>query len=162
MLFDVYPAKIYLFKVNNRKTRKRCEICSKTPISISPENFRKPKVVKFLLNKITWRTDLTSTYQKWHIRLYKCQTIAWVILKKTLIVKYILKVTKNNITKIVRNFTYFKLILLQYRNQFIGFTVNQLTGHNMIRALPVTGITHTWSLPPSMKHILRQSGGLSN
>ena len=28
----VYPANIYLFKVNNRNTRKRCEICSKLTI----------------------------------------------------------------------------------------------------------------------------------
>ena len=27
-----YPANIYLFKVNNRNTRKRCEICSKLTI----------------------------------------------------------------------------------------------------------------------------------
>ena len=27
-----YPGNIYLFKVNNRKTRKRCEICSKSTI----------------------------------------------------------------------------------------------------------------------------------
>ena len=27
-----YPASIYLFKVNNRNTRKWCEICSKLPI----------------------------------------------------------------------------------------------------------------------------------
>ena len=30
------PAKIYLFKVNNRNTRKRCEICSKFKIK-TPE-----------------------------------------------------------------------------------------------------------------------------
>ena len=34
-----YPANIYLFKVNNRNTRKRCEICSKftlkTPVFIA-------------------------------------------------------------------------------------------------------------------------------
>ena len=28
----LFPANIYLFKVNNRNTRKRCEICSKLTI----------------------------------------------------------------------------------------------------------------------------------
>ena len=32
---DVNPANIYLFKVNNRNTRKMCEICSKLPIKIT-------------------------------------------------------------------------------------------------------------------------------
>ena len=30
--YSLYPAKIYLFKVNNRNTRKRCEICLKLTI----------------------------------------------------------------------------------------------------------------------------------
>ena len=30
--FCIYPANIYLFKVNNRNTRKRREICSKLTI----------------------------------------------------------------------------------------------------------------------------------
>ena len=29
------PANIYMFKVNNRNTRKRCEICSKLAIKTS-------------------------------------------------------------------------------------------------------------------------------
>ena len=32
MLFQTYTANNYLFKVNNRNTRKRCEICSKLTI----------------------------------------------------------------------------------------------------------------------------------
>ena len=31
-----YPAKIYLLKINNRNTRKKCEICSKLTIK-TPE-----------------------------------------------------------------------------------------------------------------------------
>ena len=31
----VFPASIYLFKVNNRNTRARCEICSKLKIKTS-------------------------------------------------------------------------------------------------------------------------------
>ena len=31
-----YPANIYLFKINNRNSRKRCEICSKLTIK-TPE-----------------------------------------------------------------------------------------------------------------------------
>ena len=34
---DRTPANIYLFKVNNRKTRKKCEICSKSAIK-TPEH----------------------------------------------------------------------------------------------------------------------------
>ena len=32
---DLTPAQIYLFNVNSRNTRKRCEICSKLTIKIS-------------------------------------------------------------------------------------------------------------------------------
>ena len=32
---DTNPANIYLFKVNNKNTRKRCEICSKSTIKTS-------------------------------------------------------------------------------------------------------------------------------
>ena len=32
----IFPANIYLFKVNNRNTRKRCKICSKLAIK-TPE-----------------------------------------------------------------------------------------------------------------------------
>ena len=31
-MFNTFPAGIYLHKVNNRNTRKRCEICSKLTI----------------------------------------------------------------------------------------------------------------------------------
>ena len=33
---ELFPVNIYLFKVNNRSTRKRCEICSKLAIK-TPE-----------------------------------------------------------------------------------------------------------------------------
>ena len=35
-LYAINPVNIYLFKVNNRNTRKRCEICSKLTIK-TPE-----------------------------------------------------------------------------------------------------------------------------
>ena len=35
-IFPLFPANIYLFKVSNRNTRERCEICSKLTIK-SPE-----------------------------------------------------------------------------------------------------------------------------
>ena len=49
-----YPAGIYLFKVNNRNTRTRCEICSKLTIK-TPER-RHWAVVTFIhcKNKIFW------------------------------------------------------------------------------------------------------------
>ena len=36
-----FPANIYLFKVNNRNTRKRCEICSKLTMKISERRYRR-------------------------------------------------------------------------------------------------------------------------
>ena len=39
-LINPYPANIYFFKVNNRGTRKKCEICSKLTIK-SPERRRR-------------------------------------------------------------------------------------------------------------------------
>ena len=35
----VYPAGIYLLKVNNRNTRTRCEICSKLTIKTSERRY---------------------------------------------------------------------------------------------------------------------------
>ena len=40
------PANIYLFKVNNRKNRKRCEICSKLIIK-TPEQRHSGFIVNF-------------------------------------------------------------------------------------------------------------------
>ena len=34
--FNIYPANIYLFKVNNMSTKKMCDICSKLTIK-TPE-----------------------------------------------------------------------------------------------------------------------------
>ena len=46
-----YPINIYLFKVNNRNTKKRWEVCSKLPIN-TPERRRS-----------FWRKQLTATSQ---------------------------------------------------------------------------------------------------
>ena len=50
-IFTKNPANIYLFNVNNRSTRKRCEICSKLTIK-TPERRQEVKqelktVIKF-------------------------------------------------------------------------------------------------------------------
>ena len=37
--FILYPANINMFKVNNRSTRTRCEICSKLTIKTSERRF---------------------------------------------------------------------------------------------------------------------------
>ena len=42
------PAIIYLFKVNNRNTRKRCKICSKLTIK-TPEHHHYPRSVVFVV-----------------------------------------------------------------------------------------------------------------
>ena len=39
---DCFPDNIYLFKVNNRKTKKRLEICSKLPIKTPGRRPRRP------------------------------------------------------------------------------------------------------------------------
>ena len=49
-LYQTFPANIYVLKVNNRNTRKRCEICSKLTIK-TPENVI-DVVLLFLL--LTW------------------------------------------------------------------------------------------------------------
>ena len=43
---DMYPAKIYLFKVNNRNSRKMCKICSKLTIK-TPERRSGVFIVNF-------------------------------------------------------------------------------------------------------------------
>ena len=47
-LMSVYPAKIYLFKVNNRNTRKRCEMSSKLTIKKQERRCRRSSV--FIVN----------------------------------------------------------------------------------------------------------------
>ena len=48
---DIYTANIYLLKVNNRNTRKRCEICSKLAINISERcHWRRSGVLLLTLN----------------------------------------------------------------------------------------------------------------
>ena len=41
IFFSVVPANIYLFKVNNRNTRKSCEICSQLPIKTPERHWRR-------------------------------------------------------------------------------------------------------------------------
>ena len=38
MLYQLYPAKIFLFEVDNRNTRERCETCSKLTVK-TPETY---------------------------------------------------------------------------------------------------------------------------
>ena len=44
-----YSAAYYMFKVNNRNTRTRCEICSKLTIN-TPERCQSPRSVVFIVN----------------------------------------------------------------------------------------------------------------
>ena len=46
---DEFPAGIYLFKVNNRNTRTRCEICSKLTIN-TPERRQWRRSGVFIVN----------------------------------------------------------------------------------------------------------------
>ena len=46
---ETTPANVYLFKFNNRNTRKRCKICSKLTIK-TPERRRWRRSVVFILN----------------------------------------------------------------------------------------------------------------
>ena len=54
-----FPGNIYLFKVNNRNTKKRCEICSKLTIK-KHQNDVNDVVPVFLL--LTW--NIFHTYFK--------------------------------------------------------------------------------------------------
>ena len=54
-----YPANIYFFKVNNRNTRKSCEICSKLTIKI-PE---RRQMFDLVLNMpLVYSTSILSDY----------------------------------------------------------------------------------------------------
>ena len=46
-LVDLFSINIYLFKVNNRNTRKRCEICSKLTIKILERRHSSIFIVNF-------------------------------------------------------------------------------------------------------------------
>ena len=48
-LTNAFPASIYLFKVNNRNTRTRCEICSKLTIK-TPERRQRCRYSVFIVN----------------------------------------------------------------------------------------------------------------
>ena len=48
-LYQSFPANIYVLKVNNRNTRKRCEICSKLTIKI-PEQRHWRRSTVFTVN----------------------------------------------------------------------------------------------------------------
>ena len=50
--YQYFPANIYLFKVNNRNTRKRCEICSKLTITFTP--FSGVSIVDFEHVIVSW------------------------------------------------------------------------------------------------------------
>ena len=45
---SIYPVNIYLFKVNNKNNRKRCEICSKLTIKTTERHWRRSDV--FIVN----------------------------------------------------------------------------------------------------------------
>ena len=48
------PANIYLFKVNNRNTRKRCEICSKLTIKTPVRRFSSASIFDFEHVNVSW------------------------------------------------------------------------------------------------------------
>ena len=53
-----YPDNIYLFKVNNRDTRKRCGICSKLTIKTCFPPFSSISVVEFEQVNVSWVTTI--------------------------------------------------------------------------------------------------------
>ena len=48
---NIIPANIYMFNINNRKTRKRCEICCKLTINISKVNMFKHNESKNIMKQ---------------------------------------------------------------------------------------------------------------
>ena len=55
-----FPANIYLFKVNNRNTRKRCEICSKLTIATPEQHVSSFSIVDFGKVNISWLTSYST------------------------------------------------------------------------------------------------------
>ena len=53
-----YPDNIYLFKVNNRDTRKRCGICSELTIKTYFTPFASISVVEFEQVNVSWVTTI--------------------------------------------------------------------------------------------------------
>ena len=65
-------ANIYLFKVNNRNTRKRCEICSKLTIKTYFPSFSSVSIVDFEQVNVGWESIVLELYvltfflKKWY------------------------------------------------------------------------------------------------
>ena len=84
-LNDCFPANIYLLKVNNRNTRKRCEICSKLTIktllkSVSLTRLSNVFIDEFEQVNHFWVLNITKliTIQQSHCvyNLYKSSDVA--------------------------------------------------------------------------------------
>ena len=81
MYVDIKPANIYLFKVNNRNTRKRCEMCSKLKTKTLEDvndvvlvfqlltlNISSVPIVNFEQVNVSW--VLTSAFELLHDRKF--------------------------------------------------------------------------------------------
>ena len=69
-----FPVNIYLFKGNNRNTRKTCEICSKSTIKTPERTYFAPfssvSIVDFERVKVNWVENFIETlsFNKWFLR----------------------------------------------------------------------------------------------
>ena len=80
---NAIPANIYLFKINNRNIRKRCEICSKLTIK-PPERHHWRNSVFFFLSTLNKFHNFFECFYRW-LR-YHCGKIAnvWPLLWRDL------------------------------------------------------------------------------
>ena len=62
MLDDVtlFPANIYLCKVNNRNTRKRCEILSMTSLTLNLTPFSSVSIVDYKVVNVSWAVCMVN------------------------------------------------------------------------------------------------------
>ena len=71
------PANIYLFKVKNRNTRKRCEISSKLTVK-RPERLLRPAT---LLKTRLWYRCFPVNFAKFLRTLFLTEHLQWLLLK---------------------------------------------------------------------------------
>ena len=67
--YNLYPANIYLFQVNNRNTRKRCKKCSK--LTIKTMNFEHISLL-FLVLLLTVNKEMLAG---WHLSKFRILTV---------------------------------------------------------------------------------------
>ena len=100
-MYRAYPANLYLFKVNNRNTRKRYEICSELSIQAPEQRQWCVSVVDFEQVNVGWQ-EYKNKRKQWEVAIFTilCKKIlvlkmkASNLLKRTLLQKFLWKFLK--------------------------------------------------------------------